>query len=101
MMKRVIGTHDGNEREIALLGKYERLSCSPGDYKTLMLMNSRIDVTSILPSVRVPALVLHSRADALVPIAEGRKLAAAIPGAKYIEYGDLLTTGALLERARG
>jgi class 3 adenylate cyclase len=54
-----------------------------------MLMNSRIDVTSILPSVRVPALVLHSRADALVPIAEGRKLAAAIPGAKYIEYGDL------------
>jgi pimeloyl-ACP methyl ester carboxylesterase len=30
LMKRVIGTHDGNEREIALLGKYERLSCSPG-----------------------------------------------------------------------
>jgi class 3 adenylate cyclase len=39
--------------------------------------------------VRVPALVLHSRADARVPVAEGRKLAAAIPGAKYIEYGDL------------
>jgi len=52
-------------------------------------MNRRIDVRSILPSVRVPALVLHSRADALVPVAEGRKLAAAIPGAKYIEYGDL------------
>ena len=88
-MKRVIGTHDGNEREIALLGKLERLSCSPGAFKTLMLMNRRIDVTSVLPSVRVPALVLHSRADAVVPIAEGRKLAAAIPGAKYIEYGDL------------
>ncbi len=69
MMKRVIGTHDGNEH--ALLGKHERLSCNPGAYKTLMLMNIRIDVTSILPSVRVPALVLHSRADALVPIAEG------------------------------
>ena len=88
-MKRVIGTHDGNEREIALLGKLERLSCSPGAFKTLMLMNRRIDVTSVLPSVRVPALVLHSRADTLVPIAEGRKLAAAIPGAKYIEYGNL------------
>jgi class 3 adenylate cyclase/pimeloyl-ACP methyl ester carboxylesterase len=89
LMKGVIGTHDGNEREIALLGKYERLSCSPGAFKTLMLMNRRIDVRSILPSVRVPALVLHSRADARVPVAEGRKLAAAIPGAKYIEYGDL------------
>jgi class 3 adenylate cyclase/pimeloyl-ACP methyl ester carboxylesterase len=88
-MKRVIGTHDGNEREIALLGKLERLSCSPGAFKTLMLMNRRIDVTSVLPSVRVPALVLHSRADAVVPVAEGRKLAAAIPGAKYIEYSDL------------
>jgi class 3 adenylate cyclase len=89
MMKRVLGTSDENEREIALLGKLERLSCSPGAIKTLMLMNRRIDITSILPSVRVPALVLHSRADALVPVAEGRKLAAAIPGAKYIEYGDL------------
>jgi class 3 adenylate cyclase/pimeloyl-ACP methyl ester carboxylesterase len=89
LMKRVTGTHDGNEREIALLGKLERLSCSPGAIKTLLLMNRRIDITSILPSVRVPALVLHSRADAMVPVAEGRKLAAAIPDAKYIEYGDL------------
>jgi class 3 adenylate cyclase/pimeloyl-ACP methyl ester carboxylesterase len=88
-MKRVIGTHDGNEREIALLGKLERLSCSPGAFKTLMLMNRRIDVRSILPSVRVPVLVLHSRADARVPVAEGQKLAAAIPDAKYIEYDDL------------
>ena len=87
-MKRVIGTQDGNEREIALLGKLERLSCSPGAFKTLMLMNRRIDVASVLPSVRVPALVLHSRADELVRVAEGRKLAAAIPGAKYIEYGN-------------
>src|SRR5262245_48349839 len=88
-MKGVLGTSDGNEREIALLGKLERLSCSPGAIKTLMLMNRRIDVTSILPSVRVPALVLHSRADALVPVAQGQKLAAAIPGARYIEYSDL------------
>ena len=89
LMNSVIGTHDGNEREIALLGKYERLSCSPGAFKTLLLMNRRIDVRSILPSVRVPALVLHSRADARVPVAEGQKLAAAIPDAKYIEYGNL------------
>ena len=100
-MKRVIGTHDGNEREIALLGKLERLSCSPGAFKTLMLMNRRIDVRSILPSVRVPALVLHSRADALVPIAEGRKLAAAIPGAKYIEYGDLPHGACFAEACEG
>jgi class 3 adenylate cyclase/pimeloyl-ACP methyl ester carboxylesterase len=88
-MKLVVGTRDQNEREMALLGKYERLASSPGAYRTILLMNRRIDVTSILPNVRVPALVLHSRADAIVPAEEGRKLAAAIPGAKYIEYEDL------------
>lgn len=100
-MKRVLGTRDGNESEIALLGKLERLSCSPGAFKTLMLMNRRIDVWSILPSVRVPALVLHSRADAVVPVAEGRKLAAAIPGAKYIEYGDLPHGACFAEHCEG
>ena len=88
-MKRVVGTRDENDREVALLGKYERLSCSPGAFKTLLLMNRLIDVRSILPSVRIPTLVLHSRADRCVPVTEGRKLAAAIPGAKYIEYDDL------------
>ena len=45
-----------------------------------------IDVTSILPTVRVPTLVLHRQTDALVPVAAGRALAAQIPDAKYIEY---------------
>ena len=51
-------------------------------------MNRQIDVTSILPSVRVPTLVLHRRTDALVPIERGRELAALIPGAKFIEYPE-------------
>jgi len=89
MMKRVMGSDGADAREIALFGKFERLSCSPGAFKTLLLMNRRIDVRSILPSLRVPTLVLHSRADASVPVAEGQKLAASIPGAKYIEYDQL------------
>jgi class 3 adenylate cyclase/pimeloyl-ACP methyl ester carboxylesterase len=103
LSKRAMGTRDENWREIALLGKYERLSSSPGAFKTLLLMNRRIDVRAILPSVRVPALVLHSRADALVPVTEGRKLAAAIPGAKYIEYDDLphLCFAGMFERLIG
>jgi class 3 adenylate cyclase len=89
VMKRVMGSDGRNAREIALFGKFERLSCSPGAFKTLMLMNRRIDVTSILPTVRVPTLVLHSRADESVPVAEGQKLAASIPDAQYIEYDHL------------
>jgi class 3 adenylate cyclase len=51
-----------------------------------MALNMMIDVTSILPTVRVPTLVLHRQTDALVPVAAGRALAAQIPDAKYIEY---------------
>lgn len=89
MMKLAAGTADDNKEELAKLGKLERMSCSPGAFKTLLQMNRRIDVTSILPTVRVPTLVLHSRADAMVPVSEGKKLAAAIPGAKYVEYDNL------------
>jgi class 3 adenylate cyclase/pimeloyl-ACP methyl ester carboxylesterase len=73
---------------VKLLGKFERLSASPGAARAYMLLNRLIDVTSILPSVRVPTLVLHTRTDALVAVERGRELAALIPGAKYIEYPE-------------
>ena len=66
--------------------KFERLSASPGAYKAIVLLNLLIDVRAILPTVRVPTLVLHRRADALVSVEWGRDFAAQIPGAKFIEY---------------
>ena len=77
-----------NPEAVKQVAKLERLSTSPGALKALMTLNMMIDVTSILPTVRVPTLVLHRRTDALVPVAAGRELAAQIPGAKYIEYPD-------------
>jgi class 3 adenylate cyclase len=50
--------------------------------------NALVDVRPILPTVRVPALVLHRQTDAAVPVENGRYLASRIPGAKYIEYAD-------------
>lgn len=78
----------GNPEAVAQAGKFERLSASPGAVKAIMLLNTLIDVGPILPSVRVPTLVLHRRTDLQVPVEAGRKLAAAIPGARFIEYPD-------------
>jgi len=89
MMKRVVGVTEGTKEQLAALGKFERMSCSPGAFKALMVMNRRINVEPILQSVRVPTLLLHSKIDAVVPVSEGRKLADSILGAKYIEYDDL------------
>ena len=61
-------------------------SASPGAYKAIVLLNMLIDVRAILPTVRVPTLVLHRRNDALIPVEWGRDLAAQIPDAKFIEY---------------
>ncbi len=86
MIKSALPSQAENPEAVALVAKFERLSTSPGALRSLMRMNALIDVRSILPTVRVPTLVLHRRTDALVPVEQGRKLAAKIPGAKYIEY---------------
>jgi pimeloyl-ACP methyl ester carboxylesterase/class 3 adenylate cyclase len=71
---------------VSQFAKFERLASSPGALRTLLQLNRKLDVSSILPTLQVPTLVLHSRTDIQVPIEMGRKLAAAIPGARLIEY---------------
>ena len=73
---------------MALLAKCERLASSPGALRTILHLNAQIDVTSILPAVQVPTLVLHRASDIVVPVKLGRKLATELPGAKYIEYPE-------------
>jgi pimeloyl-ACP methyl ester carboxylesterase len=51
--------------------------------RDLMAMRDRPD--SDPAAVRVPALVLHGALDALMPVAAARTMAAAIPGARFVE----------------
>ena len=43
-----------------------------------------VDVDSLLPQVTVPTVVLHCRDEAAVPFEEGRRMAAGIPGARFV-----------------
>jgi class 3 adenylate cyclase len=86
IMKTAAPSQAANPDAIAQFAKFERLSSSPGAFKTILTLNRQIDVTSILTTVRVPTLVLHRQTDAQVAVAHGRNLAAEILGAKYIEY---------------
>jgi class 3 adenylate cyclase len=88
MVKAVVPSQAPDQNTVAQFAKFERLSSSPGAFRTILSLNRQIDVTSILPTVRVPSLVLHRRTDAVVAVALGRKLAEQIPGARYIEYTD-------------
>ena len=71
---------------IDMMAKIERLSASPGAIKALTFLNAQIDVRPILPTIRVPTLVLHRSGDLQVPVKAGRTLASQIPDAKFIEY---------------
>ena len=46
--------------------------------------NGETDVTALLPRVSVPTLVLHTRDEARVPFEAGRRMAAGIPGARFV-----------------
>jgi len=62
----------------------ERISTSPANAARFMRVFADIDVTALLPQVSCPTLVLHSIDDARVPFEEGRLIATAIPGARFV-----------------
>ena len=62
----------------------QRISTSPANAVKLLTEMGKIDVVDLLAQVAVPTLVLHCRDEAGVPFEEGRKLAAAIPGARFV-----------------
>jgi len=69
--------------------RFERLGASPAAAAALMRMNAQINVGDILPTIRVPTLVIHRTGDRVAPVAGGRALAEHIPGARLIELaGD-------------
>ena len=66
-------------------GRFERLGANPSAAIKLMKMNSQIDITEILPSIRVPTLVIHRTDDVTIDVEGGRLLGQRIKNAKYVE----------------
>src|SRR5262249_47499962 len=63
---------------------YLRMGASPGAALALSRMNSEVDVRDILPTIRVPTLVMHRTGDRSVRVEQGRLLAQQIPGSRFI-----------------
>ena len=79
--------HDPQFRE--WWSTYIRMGASPGAALALTRMNADIDVRGVLPSIRVPTLILHRTGDRCMGVEEGRYIADRIPGAQFRELpGD-------------
>jgi pimeloyl-ACP methyl ester carboxylesterase len=67
------------------LAAYFRRSTSPAVGAAFLRMNTQADLRAVLPTIRVPALVIHRTDDRDVNVEEGRWIASQIPGARYVE----------------
>lgn len=79
-------------------GTSERLAASPSAGRALIAMLRNIDVREILPTIRVPTLVVHRRDDLIIDVRAARLIAEAIPSTRFVElagsdhlpmYGDV------------
>ncbi len=81
--------------------RFVRMGVSPAGNSEIIRMNVQIDVRHVLPSIRVPTLILHSVGDQTSELALGRYLARHIPGARLVEMPgiDHLPFGDTAEQA--
>jgi class 3 adenylate cyclase/pimeloyl-ACP methyl ester carboxylesterase len=62
----------------------QRITTSPENAARIDKATGEIDVSDMLNEITVPTLVLHCRSDTTVPFDEGRRMAAMIPGARFV-----------------
>jgi len=74
----------GTKEQADWYNELQRITVSADVAVRITEANADIDVSALLPRVTVPTLVMHAREDARVPFEAGRRMAAGIPGARFV-----------------
>ena len=69
-----------------LWSKFQRAGASPAMGRAVIAALFEIDVRDILPSIRVPTLILHRKGDLVAPVEGARLMAERIPDARLVEF---------------
>lgn len=75
---------EATKEQVDAFNEAQRISASAECAVRYLDTVANFDVRHLLPQIKVPTLVMHVRNDRRVPIAAGRELAAAIPGARFV-----------------
>lgn len=75
---------DATPAQMRWFNEYERASASAETADKLFVAIANINVTELLPHVRVPTLIFHCRGDRRQPFEFGRELAALIPDSRFV-----------------
>jgi class 3 adenylate cyclase len=74
-----------NDEIRASWARLERMAASPRTLALIRPIAMEADVRAVLPSIRVPTLVIQHSDGVVIPAAKGKYIAEHIAGAKYVE----------------
>ena len=74
----------GTKEQADWFNELQRITVSGEMATRIFTAVGETDVAALLPRVSAPTLVLHTREDARVPFEAGRRMAAGIPGARFV-----------------
>lgn len=72
-----------NTKELQSLAKYQRESSTPEIAAKILELSYSINVTRLLPNIKIPTLILHREGDKVITVDHGRQLASEIPNARF------------------
>jgi pimeloyl-ACP methyl ester carboxylesterase len=75
---------DSSREQGDWFNELQRRATSPANAVRYLETVADVDVSGLLSQVTSPTLVMHSRDDARVPFELGRRMAAGIPGARFV-----------------
>ncbi len=76
----------GDPRMEEVWGRFQRAGASPAMATAVMAALFEIDVRDVLPTIRVPTLILHRTGDLIAPVEGARLMAERIPDARLVEF---------------
>jgi pimeloyl-ACP methyl ester carboxylesterase len=75
---------DATPDQMQWFNNLQKVTTSAENAVKMRLISDGMNVVDLLPKVSCPTLVLHCRDDAVQPFEEGRRIAAGIPGARFV-----------------
>ena len=75
---------DATPEQMESFDELQRICITPENAVRIQEMIARTDVAAYAARVQAPTLVLHARGDQRAPFEEGRRMAALIPGARFV-----------------
>jgi pimeloyl-ACP methyl ester carboxylesterase/tetratricopeptide (TPR) repeat protein len=76
---------DATDEQLAWFNELCLKTATGANAARLFESRAEVDIVDLLPQIRVPALVLHARGDAAVPLSQGHLLASGLQNAQFVE----------------